>query len=74
MVVLSVFQHGKLIISAFSGTGMMLCNKHIWWCNLQLLHTTWSIFLWAISQCKVQHTKKTNLNWVAGTSYKSVHW
>ena len=40
MVVFSVFQHGKLIISAFSGTGMMLCNKHIRWCNLQLLHTT----------------------------------
>ena len=31
-------------------------------------------FYEAISKCKVEHTIKTNLNWVVGASYKFVHW
>ena len=38
-------------------------------CSIQCVLEVY--FYEAISKCKVQHTKKTNLNWVAGASYKS---
>ena len=33
-----------------------------------------SMYQIALSECKVQHTKKSKLNCVAGASYTFVHW
>ena len=33
-----------------------------------------SMYQIALSECKVQHTKKRKLNCVAGASYKFVNW
>ena len=41
-------------------------------CSIQCVLEVY--FYEAISKCKVEHTKKTNLNWVAGASYKFVDW